>query len=83
MTMLCFRSNLLDEFHKNSQSQQDPQKSLDVCKKLYASLSDIKITVTNRSLPFDEFHQCLYSGRGKTERFFFVTYNSLNFITIN
>jgi hypothetical protein len=40
MVMLYLWSYLLDEFHKTSQSLQDPQISLDICRKLYASLSD-------------------------------------------
>ena len=40
MVMLYLWSYLLDEFHKTIQSLQDPQISLDVCRKLYASLSD-------------------------------------------
>ena len=40
MVMLNLWSYLLDEFHKTSQSLQDPRISLDVCRKLYASLSD-------------------------------------------
>ena len=40
MVMLYLWSYLLDEFHKTSQSVQDPQISLEICRKLYASLAD-------------------------------------------
>lgn len=54
MVMLYLWSYLLDEFHKTSQSLQDPRISLDVCRKLYASLSDF--VKGSRDL-FDRFEE--------------------------
>lgn len=54
MFMLYLWSYLLDEFHKTSQSLQDPRISLDVCRKLYASLSDF---VKNSRDMFDHFEK--------------------------
>jgi hypothetical protein len=54
MIMLYLWSYLLDEFHKASQSLQDPKISLDVCSKLYASLSDF--VKGSRDL-FDHFEE--------------------------
>ena len=54
MVMLYLWSYLLDEFHKTSQSLQDRQISLDVCRKLYASLSNfVKVS---RDM-FDHFEE--------------------------
>ena len=54
MVMLYLWSYLLDEFHKTSQSLQDPKISLDVCRKLYASLSDF---VKSSRDSFDHFEE--------------------------
>jgi hypothetical protein len=54
MVMLYLWSYLLNEFHKTSQSLQDPQISLDVCKKLYASLLDF---VKDSRNMFDHFEK--------------------------
>jgi hypothetical protein len=59
MVMLYLCNYLLDEFHKTSQSLQDPQISLDVCRKLYASLSDFVKGSFSISLKSKQRKNCL------------------------